>query len=48
MKETYFQVYENDELKATGFQFKEDAEWWIEQYKKHHKNCGDLYIKQIN
>ena len=32
---------------ASGFQFRNDAEWWAETYKSHHPDCDKLFIAKL-
>jgi hypothetical protein len=32
---------------ASGFQFRDDAEWWSETYKSHHPDCDKLFIAKL-
>lgn len=32
---------------ASGFQFKQDAEYWSEQYRKNNPECGKLFIAKL-
>lgn len=45
MEKQYVVILDGNVI-AQGFQFIEDAQWWCEQYKKHHPEINDLKIEE--